>query len=628
MALTLIRRKTPGLADAIFILSATAWWILLMVFFPSSPIEFIILLGLPILPWLLWAVIKEVRDIDISYAALILIWLVGTIYASTKGIRFTLLIVPPFSIAFGAGLGIAYRYLSRGISKSLQVPMVISSVCVFLLLGVMLFTPQNIFQVSANTAKQDVPLVDDAWWDSLKTIEANSSKTAIITSWWDFGHHFKEIADRPVTFDGTTQQSPQAHWVGELFSTSDEQKALGILRMLDCGGNNAFDELNKKIGDTVKSISILEQILPLEERADAAKILEAYGLNNDEIQNVLKYTLCTTPPEGYVIASEDMLGKSGVWSHFGFWDFEKADLVRNAKSKNLNDAVAYMQARYNYTQQKAKQVYYELQGLKTEQDENNWVSPWYSLGSGTSGCQVSGEQVTCGDGLIVNLTTHDAWFQVPEGLKHPVSFVYVTKDGVQVKEYKEDVITQQRISAVLIPSGNSYASTLASPELASGMFVRLFFLNGAGLSHFQLISYQRSVTNQQIYVWKVNWEGGEKIVLPQFKPKEIASTGDTVSVDYIGYLDNGSVFDSSIAGWKNLNIGGSSGFKATYDYSPIEFVLGQNRVIPGFENGIIGMKPGQEKTISLPPEEAYGSVQGHPLQNETLHFKVRLDTIK
>ncbi|MFH1181325.1 MAG: STT3 domain-containing protein, partial [Candidatus Woesearchaeota archaeon] len=629
MSLTLIRQKNPGMADVIFVCGAAVWWwLLLMLFFPSSPMQFIILMSLPIVPWLAWAVKKEVRDINISYAALIMIWLIGTIYASTKGIRFTLLIVPPFSIAFGAGLGIAYKYLSRGLSRTLQTPFAFTSILVVLLLAITLIAPQNVFSTSIQTAKQDVPLVDDAWWNSLKAIESNSSKNAIITSWWDFGHHFKEIADRPVTFDGTTQQTPQAHWVGKLFSTSDEQMAMGILRMLDCGGNNAFDELDKKIGDTVKSVDILHEILPLEDRSKAASILSSEGLSNEEANNVLKYTHCSNPPEGYVIASEDMIGKGGVWSHFGYWDFEKADLVRNAKGMNLNDAVAYMQKRFNYTQQKAKQVYSELQGLKTGQDENSWVSQWYSLGGGTSGCQVSGEMVTCGDGLIANLTSNDAWFQTTSGLQHPVSFVYATKDGVQVKEYTENIITQQRISSVLIPSGNSYVSTLASPELASGMFVKLFYFNGAGLSHFQLLSYQRSITNQQIYVWKVDWNGGEKIVLPQFMPKDTARTDDTVSVNYIGYLDDRSLFDSSIVGWKSLNLTGGSEFETVYDYKPIEFTIGQNQVISGFEQGILGMKPGQVKTISIPPEQAYGSVEGHPLQNETLNFKVRLESIK
>ena len=64
---------------------------------------------------------------------------------------------------------------------------------------------------------------------------------------------------------------------------------------------------------------------------------------------------------------------------------------------------------------------------------------------------------------------------------------------------------------------------------------------------------------------------------------------DLVSVHYIGKLEDGSVFDSSIG------------------KEPLEFVAGAGMVIKGFDNGIIGMKLNEEKTIVIPPELAYGN---------------------
>jgi peptidylprolyl isomerase len=69
------------------------------------------------------------------------------------------------------------------------------------------------------------------------------------------------------------------------------------------------------------------------------------------------------------------------------------------------------------------------------------------------------------------------------------------------------------------------------------------------------------------------------------KPAEI---GDRVKVAYIGKLEDGVVFDSSATG------------------APIEFVIGDHKIIPGLENAIVGMKAGESKSITLPPEEAYG----------------------
>jgi len=67
-----------------------------------------------------------------------------------------------------------------------------------------------------------------------------------------------------------------------------------------------------------------------------------------------------------------------------------------------------------------------------------------------------------------------------------------------------------------------------------------------------------------------------------------AKVGDTVKVHYEGLLDDGSVFDSSIGG------------------EPFEFVIGQEMVIPGFENAVVGMNVGETKSVEIPPEEGFG----------------------
>ena len=68
-----------------------------------------------------------------------------------------------------------------------------------------------------------------------------------------------------------------------------------------------------------------------------------------------------------------------------------------------------------------------------------------------------------------------------------------------------------------------------------------------------------------------------------------AKTGDKVKVHFEGYLEDGKVFGS------------------TMDDKPFEFTIGEKNMLPGFENAVIGMQKGDTKTITLPPEEAYGS---------------------
>ncbi len=67
-----------------------------------------------------------------------------------------------------------------------------------------------------------------------------------------------------------------------------------------------------------------------------------------------------------------------------------------------------------------------------------------------------------------------------------------------------------------------------------------------------------------------------------------AKAGDNVKVHYTGKLDDGTVFDSSA------------------EREPLEFSLGSGNVIPGFEEAIVGMAPGESKTATIPPEQAYG----------------------
>ncbi|KUG19498.1 fkbp-type peptidyl-prolyl cis-trans isomerase slyd [hydrocarbon metagenome] len=67
-----------------------------------------------------------------------------------------------------------------------------------------------------------------------------------------------------------------------------------------------------------------------------------------------------------------------------------------------------------------------------------------------------------------------------------------------------------------------------------------------------------------------------------------AQESDTVRVHYTGKLEDGTIFDTS------------------FDQEPLEFTIGERQVIPGFEQAVVGMEPGETKTTTIPPEEAYG----------------------
>ena len=103
----------------------------------------------------------------------------------------------------------------------------------------------------------------------------------------------------------------------------------------------------------------------------------------------------------------------------------------------------------------------------------------------------------------------------------------------------------------------------------------------------------------------------------------IAKNGDKVRVHYLGKFPGGKVFDTSLE--KEAIKAGI--YNRSRDYKPLEVTLGAGQVIKGFNDAIVGLKPGEEKTVTLPPEQAYGKKGKHPMAGKTLQFKIILVSI-
>ena len=71
-----------------------------------------------------------------------------------------------------------------------------------------------------------------------------------------------------------------------------------------------------------------------------------------------------------------------------------------------------------------------------------------------------------------------------------------------------------------------------------------------------------------------------------------AKKGDTVKVHCTGKLDDGTVFDTSS------------------NREPIEFNIGEGKIIDGFEQAVLGMKVGDSTTVNIPSDKAYGEYKG------------------
>jgi len=119
--------------------------------------------------------------------------------------------------------------------------------------------------------------------------------------------------------------------------------------------------------------------------------------------------------------------------------------------------------------------------------------------------------------------------------------------------------------------------------------------------------------NQNQQQTKNNYEiKGMKVEILKEGSGEESKSGDEVSVHYTGTLLNGEQFDSSIDRGQ-----------------PFSFILEAKKVIQGWDLGVLGMKVGEKRKLTIPPELGYGeaSIENIIPANSTLIFEVELISI-
>ena len=417
----------------------------------------------------------------LKYSIIFLFWFMGTFYASTKGIRFTLLMVPVFSIGIGIFVGKIYDYLKKLIKKQLDIDKRL--ITIMLILG-LVFLLLPLINDANQIQKQGRPSFNDAWYNSLTNIRENSNEDSIITSWWDFGHWFKYYSNRAVTFDGGSQNRPQAHWVGKLLLTNNEDESMGILRMLNCGGNNAYDLILQKTQSEIDSINILNEIL-LKSKEEAKTILELRDL---PVADILKKTHCS-PRDNFLITSQDMVNKAGVWGHFGAWDFEKS-LMYNKFNNNLDFNLESL----GYSEQELKEIE-NLILTSSDEDLNSWIAPYPSYSGNFGDCINQEEFILCNNGVVIDTLNKISKIQTNDGIID----IGIYRDTINFYESGQDT----ELAIAYFEETNK--SLIMASELIGSLFTELYYYESKNLKNFELFDKQIGVDGFKIYTWKIKW---------------------------------------------------------------------------------------------------------------------------
>jgi dolichyl-diphosphooligosaccharide--protein glycosyltransferase len=372
------------------------------------------------------------------------------------------------------------------------------------------------------TSQNRGPEISDAWVQSLQAINSSSQKDAIINSWWDWGHWFKYWGDRGVTFDGASQNSPMAYFIGKVLATEDEHEAIGILRMLDCGSYKAFAYTQKEFGDdTVLTDKWLSNLV-LMNRTDAEKAIadkgvsrQPAGMSDDKVlQNInrstdlLDLTHCD-PPEDYFVTSQDMVGKAGVWGHFGLWDFTRAYI---SVHKNDGDILDVLTKKYGLSAEEAGGLVAEAQGLVGVDEINAWISPWPGYVTGAN-CNTENNITSCplnvdiGGGTLTNFVINGTTTTLYASVTNNVGATATAVVNVNAV-YIDGVKQESNSSSVVLPYNVIYSQgklVMLSAQLSNSIFTKLFFFNGEGTEHFEKFHEATTIAGEKIIIWKVKW---------------------------------------------------------------------------------------------------------------------------
>jgi len=400
----------------------------------------------------------ETKKNYLLYAVLFAVWLVGTGLMLKQGSRFLEQFALPIALGAGLFVGLITPYIKKHVQNVKYY-----AVAVVIIMAVVSYSPVYAAYSSASSV---VPGSDDSMYNSLTWIENNTSNNTVLTSWWDFGHMFTAVADRPVTFDGGSQNTPRAYWVGKALSTSNEKLSAGILRMLTSSGDQGYQAVENYTGNTSKSVEILDKILPVDKSAAQTILTSQYNFTTEQAQNVLQYTHPTNPAPHEVILSTDMVGKSGVWSGFGNWDFQN------------NTAQSYS--------------YYAGQGVTQNVNGTTIVGTAISSTAAIV-AQINGTKIAAGLQYQQNNQTQ---------IMEPHKLIVVQNGSVKLNQV---VSNDSEFSILLLNQNNTYIMVIMNKELEDSMFTKMFFENGAGLSQFKLVHSEGGALDPYgTQVWNVS----------------------------------------------------------------------------------------------------------------------------
>jgi dolichyl-diphosphooligosaccharide--protein glycosyltransferase len=416
-------------------------------------------------------------------AIILSIFFATTVFLALGAQRFAIFALIPISLLFAEGLQMALQFLSF-LAKKIKLP-AIRIICL-MILPLLLFFP--IRTIHYGVPKLLNPIFNETWEDALTFLRNNTPPDSIINAWWSPGHFIKTIAQRRVSFDGATINTPQGYWISSVFLSRSEEEALGILRMLNNGGNTAAEYLQQQGLSLSTAVPLLKSITRVHAPQAELLLQKVFPMQSESIKTLLALTH-KKPPPSYLFLYNEFVDNNLQLKFITGWDF--------AEIEAINKNPARMAEVPKRNSKEYIQYLWKMAG----------GAPKYS-GVFT---QVSQEHETAifPNGVQINLKTKSCEIQSPEyGRGIPLSLFYLDGNHVAEMHFPKANLPY---SVVLFKEKNAYKIILLDRDLAQSLLVRLYFFDGKGLKYIKPFVAREDLSQRTVIkVFEVDWEGFQK----------------------------------------------------------------------------------------------------------------------
>lgn len=428
---------------------------------------------------------------------LFMFWISVMTLVAIRAMRFTLLLAFPLSVSFGIFLNNALIYLNNIMGKLTKIKRIKEITIALFLAAFTFIAAENVYRRMNVT-----PAMDRNFWDVLNKIKEQTPKDAIINTWWDLGHWYKAIAERRVIFDGATQNTPMAYWMARAFLAQDEKEAVGILRMLNSGSNQAFEELEKLGFDNYRALAILKEIIMLKKK-EAGTALSKYLPIEAQRKKILALT--HNPRPAFFIVEPRIISRVAAISFLGNWDFNRLDIYQKYRELKKEAFIDYVIKKYKYNSDEAMKIYETLIFTDTE-DALDWVSFENRFYFESTNFRKEGNLLFFNGGFVVNTVNHtvNAFDNVSQSFIIPKSMFYFEKGKLKEVKFESSNLP---FSLLLLKEKDNYKIITLDSQLVNCMLTRLYFLKGEGLNYFKpFIIHELKDNPGKIIVYKIEWD--------------------------------------------------------------------------------------------------------------------------